>query len=135
MNVWKKSKQAFFVGEKPSNNSSFIFDKTYRTAREKNKCEKNPQFTYFNAIMRMKSKLGVEQHDVYEKVFDPEAREDSSRWRNTFTDGLTATKNKNSQLISISPMPPLLGVQDAHHRSTIKELSFNPTRSQSQRLS
>ena len=93
--MWKKPKQAFFVDNEPNQNSSFIFDKMYKTAREKNKCEKDPRFTYFNAIMKMKSKLGTEQFEVYEKVFDPESKEDSTRWRNTFTDGISGLRPKN----------------------------------------
>ena len=56
----------------------------------------------------MKNKLGEQQHDVYQKVFDVDSRNDPTRWRNTFTDGLLSSRNKdrvvqNAEIVTDKP--------------------------------
>lgn len=53
-----------------NSSAHYIFDAAYQSAMKKIKFEKNPKFQYFNAIVKMKSRLQNNQHDVYTKVFD-----------------------------------------------------------------
>ena len=94
--MMRKPKQAFFIDDNPHQNNSYIFDPMYKTVRDKNKFQKDPRFSYFNLITKMKNKLGQNQHEVYEKIFDSEPKMEAHRWRNTFSGDLSPEKNKGS---------------------------------------
>jgi len=42
--------------------SAFIFDETYKSKYEKSKFAHNPKFAYFNAVMKIRNKLGNNKH-------------------------------------------------------------------------
>lgn len=42
--------------------STYIFDETYKTKYEKSKFAHNPKFAYFNAVMKIRNKLGNKKH-------------------------------------------------------------------------
>lgn len=41
---------------------TYIFDETYKTKYEKSKFAHNPKFAYFNAVMKIRNKLGNKKH-------------------------------------------------------------------------
>ena len=60
---------SFLRQNSPEKTSSFIFDDLYKNAAHKQQFENNPKFSYFNAIIKMKSKLANENKIIYDRVF------------------------------------------------------------------
>lgn len=49
--------RTFYLSRGFSTGSDFIYDETYKNYRTKQRFEKDPKYSYFNAVMKMKHKL------------------------------------------------------------------------------
>jgi hypothetical protein len=67
---------SFYLDDKPTLPSTYIFDDVYKNATNKSKYSRNPKYMYFNTLLRMKQKLGDGQ--VYNNVFNTPRRKQES---------------------------------------------------------
>ena len=58
-----------FHDDSSNKTAAFVFDDIYKNAAHKKQFENNPKFSYFNAIIKMKSKLANENKTIYDRVF------------------------------------------------------------------
>lgn len=67
---------SFYLDQHPSIPADYIYDDLYKNVTNKSKFSRNPKYSYFNALMRMKQKLG-DQQSIYEKVFQQPLAKDN----------------------------------------------------------
>lgn len=77
--------KSFYIDtSEPKNNNTkpanYIFDQSYKSAMNKMKFQRNPKYSYFNAIVKMKNKLQKSQHSVFQQVFDYQNRDDGGEY-------------------------------------------------------